>query len=133
MILAIYFVVVHVSFVYLYSHCSCVTDIKCVGKVLDHRRRLRTTFTRAQLCDLENVFNVTHYPDITQRRKLAAKTGLPEARIQVKYTVSEIASRHVTLDFSVSSTCSTCRYQIRFHIKIATVFMFTDLVSKPSR
>ena len=47
-------------------------------------RRLRTIFSHEQISDLEEVFKVTHYPDVATREKLAEKTGLPETRIQVK-------------------------------------------------
>jgi hypothetical protein len=47
-------------------------------------RRSRTTFSAAQVSELERTFNeISHYPDVVVREKLAQRTNLSEARIQI--------------------------------------------------
>ena len=47
-------------------------------------RRLRTIFSGEQIRALEHVFQLTHYPDVGTRARLAHSTGLADARVQVR-------------------------------------------------
>ncbi len=46
--------------------------------------RLRTSFSQHQLHELEQLFQLTHYPDVQERDLLAQRTGLQEDRVQVR-------------------------------------------------
>lgn len=53
---------------------------------ITHNRRLRTSFTNAQIELLESVFKHTHYPDANLREDISSNTGLNDNKIQIWFS-----------------------------------------------
>ena len=53
------------------------------NKMTMKSRRGRTSYSQAQLSDLEDAFKNTHYPDFQTRKELSIRLKIPDDRIQV--------------------------------------------------
>ena len=72
---------------------------------ITHNRRLRTSFTHAQIELLESIFNKTHYPDNNLREDISRNTGLNDNKIQIWFSNRRAKWRKATVCSGAKPIC----------------------------
>lgn len=91
-------------------------------------RRNRTTFSPEQLEELEKEFERSHYPCVSTRERLASKTSLSEARVQVRLDYlqnirdKESTRRHAESGSSSDRVYSTLERTLRRSRRVVPEF-----------